>query len=110
MPGRAQILFLEGYLFDKPQGKSAFLAATRACRQGGGMAGIALSDPFCVDRHRADFRKLVKELDYVIGNQHEWESLYETDGPVGRAAPGGAGCAAGRVHPVGRGSPSDSRG
>jgi sugar/nucleoside kinase (ribokinase family) len=43
------------------------------------MAGITLSDPFCVDRHRADFRKLVTELDFVIGNEHEWESLYETD-------------------------------
>jgi sugar/nucleoside kinase (ribokinase family) len=78
VPRAAQILFLEGYLFDKPQGKQAFLAAARACRQGGGMAGVALSDPFCVDRHRADFRRLVTELDYVIGNQREWESLYET--------------------------------
>jgi sugar/nucleoside kinase (ribokinase family) len=32
-----------------------------------------------VDRHRSDFRNLVKELDYVIGNSHEWESLYQTD-------------------------------
>jgi sugar/nucleoside kinase (ribokinase family) len=79
VPTGAQILFLEGYLFDKPHGKQAFLAAARACHAGGGMAGIALSDPFCVERHRADFRKLVKELDYVIGNQHEWESLYRTD-------------------------------
>ena len=47
---------------------------------GGGKAGIALSDPFCVDRHRADFRRLVKdEMDYVIGNQHEWCSLYQTE-------------------------------
>ena len=43
------------------------------------MAGITLSDPFCVERHRADFRKLVTELDYVIGNEHEWQSLYQTD-------------------------------
>jgi sugar/nucleoside kinase (ribokinase family) len=77
--GRAQILFLEGYLYDKPKGKEAFKAAARACRAGGGKAGIALSDPFCVDRHRDDFRRLVKELDYVIGNSHEWESLYQTD-------------------------------
>ncbi len=75
----AEILFLEGYLYDKPQGKAAFQAAAAACRKGGGMAGIALSDPFCVDRHRADFRRLVRSLDYVIGNQHEWTSLYETD-------------------------------
>ena len=77
--GGAGLLFLEGYLYDKPQGKEAFLAAARACRAGGGKAGISLSDPFCVDRHRADFRKLVTELDYVIGNDHEWRSLYETD-------------------------------
>ena len=73
-------LFLEGYLFDKPAGKSAFLKAARACRAGGGQAGIALSDPFCVDRHREDFRRLVAgPMDYVIGNIHEWQALYQTD-------------------------------
>lgn len=77
--GQAAILFLEGYLYDKPKGKEAFEAAATACRKSGGKAGIALSDPFCVDRHRADFRRLVKSLDYVIGNEHEWKSLYETD-------------------------------
>jgi sugar/nucleoside kinase (ribokinase family) len=77
--GQAEILFLEGYLYDKPKGKEAFERAARLCRANGGKAGIALSDPFCVDRHRADFRRLVRELDYVIGNQHEWESLYEAD-------------------------------
>ena len=79
MAGRAEILFLEGYLYDKPKGKEAFERAARLCRANGGKAGIALSDPFCVDRHRADFRRLVRELDYVIGNEHEWESLYQTD-------------------------------
>ncbi len=77
--GQAQLLFLEGYLYDKPKGKQAFERAAKLCRDGGGKAGIALSDPFCVDRHRDDFRRLVRELDYVIGNQHEWESLYQTD-------------------------------
>lgn len=73
-------LFLEGYLFDKPKGKAAFLKATEACHAAGGQAGIALSDPFCVDRHRTDFRKLVAgPMDYVIGNSHEWTSLYQTD-------------------------------
>lgn len=77
--GGAGILFLEGYLFDKDKGKEAFLAAARACRAGGGRAGIALSDPFCVNRHRDDFRRLVGELDYVIGNEHEWLALYQTE-------------------------------
>lgn len=76
--GATDFLFLEGYLFDKDAGKDAFLKAARACHAGGGRAGIALSDPFCVDRHRADFRRLVRdEMDYVIGNEHEWESLYQ---------------------------------
>ena len=77
--GGAGILFLEGYLYDKPKGMAAFVRAARLCQQGGGMAGIALSDPFCVDRHRGEFRRLVKDLDYVIGNEHEWSSLYQTD-------------------------------
>ncbi len=77
--GEAEILFLEGYLYDKPGGKEAFERAARLCRAHGGRAGIALSDPFCVDRHRPDFRRLVRDLDYVIGNEHEWESLYQTD-------------------------------
>ncbi len=77
--GATDYLFLEGYLFDKDKGKDAFLKAARLCHGGGGRAGIALSDPFCVDRHRADFRRLVRdEMDYVIGNQHEWQSLYQT--------------------------------
>ena len=77
--GRAELLFLEGYLFDKPKGKQAFARATEACHKGGGKAGIALSDPFCVERHRDDFRRLVKDLDFVIGNEHEWCSLYQCD-------------------------------
>ena len=76
--GQAAILFLEGYLYDKPKGKQAFERAAKLCRAGGGVAGIALSDPFCVDRHRDGFRHLVRDLDYVIGNEHEWMSLYQT--------------------------------
>ena len=75
-----EVLFLEGYLFDKDKGKAAFLKAARACRAAGGRVGIALSDPFCVDRHRADFRRLVaEEMDYVIGNEKEWTSLYQAN-------------------------------
>ena len=76
----ARIMFLEGYLFDKDQGKQAFLEASRLTRAAGGMAGIAISDPFCVDRHRADFLRMIgDELDFVIGNEAEIRSLFETD-------------------------------
>ncbi|MFT5869645.1 MAG: sugar/nucleoside kinase (ribokinase family) [Paracoccaceae bacterium] len=77
--GQTRMLFLEGYLFDKDKGKEAFLSAAAACRHEGGLAGISLSDPFCVDRHRDSFRKLIEdEMDFVIGNEAEWLSLYET--------------------------------
>ena len=78
--GRAELMFLEGYLFDKDKGKAAFLEAARTCHEGGGKIGIAISDPFCVDRHRRDFLSLIEhELDFVIGNEDEIKSLFETD-------------------------------
>lgn len=78
--GNTRYLFLEGYLYDKPEGKRAFTAAAAACHAGGGKAGISLSDPFCVDRHREDFKRLMmQELDYAIGNHEEWLSLSQTD-------------------------------
>ena len=74
----AEVVFLEGYLFDKDKGKDAFIRTARACRAAGGKAGIAISDPFCVERHRADFVNLIEnELDFVIGNEAEIRSLYQ---------------------------------
>lgn len=74
------ILFLEGYLFDKDDGKTAFLEASRQMHAAGGVTGISLSDPFCCDRHREDFKSLIAdEMDITIGNNDEWLTLYETD-------------------------------
>ncbi|MEM8980016.1 MAG: adenosine kinase [Pseudomonadota bacterium] len=76
----ADVVFLEGYLFDKPQGKDAFKATARAVQASGGLAGIAISDPFCVERHRADFLDLIKnDLSYVIGNKAEMCALFEIE-------------------------------
>ena len=76
----AKIMFLEGYLFDKPAGKEAFRQASRLTRAAGGKSGIAISDPFCVDRHRDDFLQMIgEELDFVIGNEAEIKSLWQTD-------------------------------
>jgi sugar/nucleoside kinase (ribokinase family) len=79
VPARSAFLFLEGYLFDKPKGKQAFARAAAACKAAGGQAGIAISDPFCADRHREDFQALIAgPLDYVIGNRAEFCALYQT--------------------------------
>ena len=89
----SNILFLEGYLFDKDEGKTAFTAAARSMRAAGGKSGITLSDPFCADRHRADFQRLVaEEMDFVLGNAAEWTTLYETDDLDEALAKAGAVC------------------
>ncbi len=76
----SRLLFLEGYLFDKVDGKTAFAEAARLMKAAGGRSGITLSDPFCADRHRTDFQTLISEqLDFVIGNEAEWTTLYETN-------------------------------
>ncbi|UWR22747.1 adenosine kinase [Sulfitobacter sp. S190] len=78
--GNAKIMLLEGYLFDRDEGKTAFREAARSAKAGGGKAGIAISDPFCVERHRADFLQMIEhELDFVIGNELEIKSLFETE-------------------------------
>ena len=77
---QAELVFLEGYLFDKDKGKKAFKQLARTCRSAGGRAGIAISDPFCVERHRSDFLTFIEhKLDFVIGNEDEVKSLFETD-------------------------------
>lgn len=76
----ADILFLEGYLFDKPEGKTAFTEAAARMKAAGGRAAIAISDPFCAERHRADFQRLIAgDVDIAIGNAQEWKTLYQTD-------------------------------
>ena len=77
---RADWLYLEGYLFDTPEAKAAYARAIAAVKAGGGKASVTLSDPFCVDRHRADFRRLIaEEIDLLFANKAELLSLYETE-------------------------------
>ena len=74
------ILYLEGYLFDQPEAKVAFRAAAEIAHRFNRQVSLTLSDSFCVDRHRDDFRALVAdEVDILFGNEAELLSLYETD-------------------------------
>lgn len=78
--GGGGLLFLEGYLFDKDDGKTAFSEAAAKMKAAGGRSAITISDPFCADRHRADFQRLIRDdMDIAIGNAAEWTTLYETD-------------------------------
>ncbi len=76
----AQVTYLEGYLFDPPRAQEAFRRAARIAHAAGRRVALSLSDPFCVDRHRAAFRELVMgEVDILFANEAEICSLYETD-------------------------------
>ncbi|MGH1397866.1 MAG: adenosine kinase [Alphaproteobacteria bacterium] len=74
---QAQITYLEGYLFDRDQAKEAFIAAAEAAHANGHRVALSLSDPFCVDRHRSDFLRLVENhVDILFANEEEIKSLY----------------------------------
>ena len=74
------VLYLEGYLYDQPEAKIAFRAAAEIAHQHNRQVSLTLSDSFCVDRHRADFRALISdEIDILFGNEAELLALYETD-------------------------------
>lgn len=76
----AKVVYLEGYLFDKDEAKSAFRQAAKLAKDSGAKVALSLSDPFCVDRHRDDFRALVKDgADIVFANEKEITSLYEAN-------------------------------
>jgi sugar/nucleoside kinase (ribokinase family) len=76
----AKVLYMEGYLYDPPQAKQAFIKAASLAHQAGRKVSLTLSDGFCVDRHRAEFRQLVREhVDLLFANEAEIQSLWEVD-------------------------------
>jgi sugar/nucleoside kinase (ribokinase family) len=78
---RAQVVFLEGYLWDEPDAKAAFRAAARTAHAAGNRVAFTLSDPFCVERHRGEFLDLVEhDVDVLFANEAEITSLYQVDG------------------------------
>ena len=78
--GHAKVTYLEGYLWDPPRAKQAFIKAAEIARKAGHKVALTLSDPFCVDRHRAEFQQLVeKHVDILFANENEICSLWQTE-------------------------------
>jgi sugar/nucleoside kinase (ribokinase family) len=76
----AQVTFLEGYLFDRPEAKEAYWKASRVAHDAGRRVALTLSDTFCVERHRDAWRDLVADqVDILFANEAEALSLYEVD-------------------------------
>ncbi len=83
----ARVTYLEGYLFDPPRAQEAFRTAAAIAHRAGRQVALSLSDPFCVGRHRAAFRELVRgEVDILFANEAEICSLYETEDFAAAAA------------------------
>jgi adenosine kinase len=76
----AQIIYLEGYLWDPPHAKEAFLKAATIAHAAERDVALTLSDAFCVDRYRAEFLDLIRSrtVDLIFANERELHSLYET--------------------------------
>lgn len=76
----AKVVYLEGYLFDKPSAKQAFQSAAEIAHDAGRQVALTLSDGFCVERHREAFRDLVaNHVDILFANEQELMALYETN-------------------------------
>ena len=76
---RRSVTYLEGYLWDKPRAKEAFRVAMAAAHGAGRRVSLTLSDSFCVERHRDEFRALV---------DNEWTSLFANQERDPGALPG----------------------
>jgi len=76
----AGVVYLEGYMWDRPAAKAAFQKAGKIAREAGARVALTLSDSFCVDRFRGEFIDLMrtKIVDTIFANTDEILSLYET--------------------------------
>jgi len=77
----SEILYLEGYLWDPELSRAAMRRAIDVSRAAGRKVAFTLSDAFIIDRHGADFRKLIGEglFDILFANEVEICALAETD-------------------------------
>src|SRR3954451_18345923 len=76
--GHSSITYLEGYLWDEAETKDAIRRAAEMAHGAGRRVALTLSDPFCVDRHRSEFRELVaNHVDILFANEDEITMLYD---------------------------------
>jgi len=71
-----ELIFLEGYLWDKGISEKMFKHAISIAKKNKVKIAMSLSDIFCVTRHKQDFNNLLKnDLDILIGNENEINEL-----------------------------------
>jgi fructokinase len=73
-----EIVFLEGYLWDKGMSEEMFKHVINLAKKNNVKIAMSLSDIFCVTRHREDFFKLLKnDLNILVGNENEINELMQ---------------------------------
>ncbi len=78
---RAQVVYLEGYLWDQPPAKTALRRAMEVAHDADALVALTLSDPFCVSRHRREFLDLLHgEIDVLFANEEEVTLLFDVTG------------------------------
>ena len=78
--GNPGILLLEGYVWDIPEGPELIEKAISLARKGSNRIALSLSDSFCVERHRQEFRDAVdRSVDIVFADDDEVMALFETN-------------------------------
>lgn len=72
----AEIIYLEGYLFDAPEGPSIFARAAEMAKQSEVQLALSLSDAWCVDRHHDALSVFVRDhVSILFSNEAEMASL-----------------------------------
>ena len=80
MVASARITYCEGYLWDVQVAKEAILAAMAAAGEAGRTVALALSDSYCVDRHRDEWLDLIEDhVEVVFANEAELCALHRTE-------------------------------
>jgi len=76
----SQVTYMEGYLWDPEGGKAAFRKAAEISHEAGQRVSLTLSDSFCVDRFRDEFKDFIGGgVDILFANEDEIKSLYQTE-------------------------------
>ena len=101
----AQVVYLEGYLWEQPSAKAAMRQAIEVAHANNAAVALSLSDPFCVEHHRREFLDLLTgDLDLLFANEEELTKLFglgdteaalravEETGVLAAVTRGAAGC------------------
>lgn len=77
---RAEITFFEGYLFEQPVARQAFIRACAIAKREGKRAALTLSDASCVDRQFDELQQFIPQhIDILLANDREAETLFGSD-------------------------------